>query len=483
MLSTNRGSTEGNHIAVGQFQFISIQAPNDGKDRVTRRLARSHAVKQALKNKRKLQQESRDNFRITTSQDTRGMLAGRRPRTGIMAMSFLSPSAGKLDPFETLAVDASRLQALLNDHKAWQAPEPVFSVAEEAAFQSFRSVFRTGLVDPALLNAVMLSLAFSVAGGSINRECLGYQGQTISYVRERMGSLCEATSEATIGAILLLAGVEARLGMQSQVQLHMGAVRLLLDICQRENVNLNGGIKRAIFWQDLNSSVLAGSSRIVDHTTFSELEWTRDQFSHQFSSGYFRLPSGFQMRSHLFSREFMEVIEDLNALQCVRDNTSFKKCDATTMAYINNHTASIQSRLACLPNPSGLVSCCRLATYLCATMLCCKVWCALVIPLHVSSQLLGELQKANNDPVWNNNSDLFLWLLYIGGAFSPVGAVRSGYIELLRSHNISRRKILLTSWPTLLETMKRFIWSDKAFMTHFKAFWEDNFASISFTGT
>jgi len=92
--------------------------------------------------------------------------------------------------------------------KARQAPEPVFSVAEELAFQNFRSVFRTGLVDPALLNAVMLSFVFAVTGGSINRECLGYQGQAISYIRERMSSPDEATSESTIGAILLLAGVE-----------------------------------------------------------------------------------------------------------------------------------------------------------------------------------------------------------------------------------------------------------------------------------
>jgi hypothetical protein len=79
---------------------------------------------------------------------------------------------------------------------------------EELAFQNFRSVFRTGLVDPALLNAVMLSLAFAVTGGSIDRECLRYQGQAISYIREKMSSLDEATSESTIGAILLLAGVE-----------------------------------------------------------------------------------------------------------------------------------------------------------------------------------------------------------------------------------------------------------------------------------
>ena len=54
----------------------------------------------------------------------------------------------------------------------------------------------------------MLSLVFAVTGGSINRECLGYQSQAISYIRERLNSLDEAASESTIGAILLLAGVE-----------------------------------------------------------------------------------------------------------------------------------------------------------------------------------------------------------------------------------------------------------------------------------
>ena len=48
--------------------------------------------------------------------------------------------------------------------KAGQAPEPVFSVAEALAFQNFRTVSRMGLVDPALLNAVMLSFTFAVWG-------------------------------------------------------------------------------------------------------------------------------------------------------------------------------------------------------------------------------------------------------------------------------------------------------------------------------
>ncbi len=36
--------------------------------------------------------------------------------------------------------------------------------------------------------------------------------------------------------------------MKSQVQLHMGAVQLLLETCRRKGIYLTGGIKRAIFW-------------------------------------------------------------------------------------------------------------------------------------------------------------------------------------------------------------------------------------------
>ena len=99
--------------------FISMQAPDEAKDQITRRLARSHAVKQALENKRKLQQESRDNFRVTTSKDKLKLrrLVNKRTRTRALAVSLFSLSAVTLDPFQTLAVDSSRLQTLLGNCK------------------------------------------------------------------------------------------------------------------------------------------------------------------------------------------------------------------------------------------------------------------------------------------------------------------------------------------------------------------------------
>jgi hypothetical protein len=128
--------------------------------------------------------------------------------------------------------------------------------------------------------------------------------------------------------------------------------------------------------QDLNSSILAGSRRVFDHTTFTELQWTRDSFSPNF----FSLPPGLQVRSDILTKEFVEVLEDIHALQCIRDIPGSTR-DVMLMTHINNHTASIQSRLVNLPKLSPLLRCCHLAAYVCSIRLCCTVWCPLVIPV------------------------------------------------------------------------------------------------------
>jgi hypothetical protein len=93
---------------------------------------------------------------------------------------------------------------------ARQAAEPVFSVADPVLFQDFGSVFRTDLDDPALRNAVLLTFALAVTGGNMDNECVGYQNRALAVVRERMSSPETAASLPTLGAILLLAGVEVR---------------------------------------------------------------------------------------------------------------------------------------------------------------------------------------------------------------------------------------------------------------------------------
>jgi hypothetical protein len=289
----------------------------------------------------------------------------------------------------------------------------------------------------------------------------------------------------------------------------MGAIRHILEVCQRKGVYLSDDIKRAVFWwvawsiswrlkltlnnrSDLNGWVMTGSSRVVDHTTFSELQWTRDS-SH---TDFFILPPGFKSHSYLLGHDFVEILKDVFALQCIRDSEILGIEDAMPMAQIDNQQASIQSRLASLPICSPILDCCHQAAYLCSTMLRCKIWRTSTIPVsqshwlrlpatllldcanfthhqsHLSLQLLCKLQAATGHPVWDDSPDLLAWLLHIGGAFAPAGTIRQGYVELLHL-NHSRFRWLYTSWSELLAVLKRFIWSDKAFLSQVKAFWEE----------
>ncbi|KAJ5748800.1 N-ethylmaleimide reductase [Penicillium nucicola] len=448
-----------------KFHFVSSKSP-DG--RTAKRIARSHAVARGLENKRKLQQKSGLNFHVVSLKggSSRNLDKKKTPRPRLAPKITLS--AEESSAFQMLAAESPKLQALFSRCKLQHATEPVFSVSDELVLQNFRPILRKGLDDHALLSAAMLTFSFAITNGCIDAECLRYKGQALSSIRQRMNSPDLATAESTLGAILLLAGVEAQLGVPRQVQLHMGAIQQILDICGRKGVFLSDGIKRAIFWSDLNASVMTGSNRVVDHTTFAELQWERDPFTRQF----FTLPPGFQAHSQLLGSSFVEVLKDVFALQCIRESTYFEKEDTIAMAHIDNHQASIQSRLAHLPNHCSISECCHLAAYICSTMLRCKLWRTSTIPSHLSSRLLGKLQEADHDFLWDDWPELLAWLLYIGGAFAPTGDIRSGYLTLLHLNRTSRLKELYSSWSDLLGILKQFIWSEKAFESQVKAFFE-----------
>ncbi|KAK5275479.1 hypothetical protein LTR40_012966, partial [Exophiala xenobiotica] len=177
-----------------RFHFISIQNPADAKDRDKRRLARSHAIKHSMQSRRKPLQASTSDASEASAQT-------------LVPWSVFAPESA-YGPFETLFGDSPKLSTLLSHDLAKQAVEPVFSIADPVIFQDFDSVFRNDLDDPALLSAIKLSFAFAVTGGNIDHECLHYQNEAMSTIRERMNSPDTALGLPTLGAILLLAGVE-----------------------------------------------------------------------------------------------------------------------------------------------------------------------------------------------------------------------------------------------------------------------------------
>ena len=61
------------------------------------------------------------------------------------------------------------------------------------------------------------------------------------------------------------------------------------------------------------------------------------------------MPEGFQRRSELFSEDFLERLEDIHAMQCVRDSPIYSPEDTISMMLIDNQQAWVQSRLADVP--------------------------------------------------------------------------------------------------------------------------------------
>lgn len=141
--------------------------------------------------------------------------------------------------------------------------------------------------------------------------------------------------------------------------------------------------------QDLNSSVLIGSTRAFDHTTFPALDWERNPAASQ----SYILPPGFQKASQLLDPNLVEILKDVHGLQRIRDGDFFDKQDMVLLRTIDNHQASIQSRLMSLPAQSSISDSCRLGAYLCSTTLRCKLWHASVVPV---SQVKGSLPSTTH---------------------------------------------------------------------------------------
>ena len=152
--------------------------------------------------------------------------------------------------------------------------------------------------------------------------------------------------------------------------------------------------------QDLNAAILSGSSRIVDHTTFGELQWTREALP----ADFFAVPAGFQTQSNLFPGDLLEVLKDIRALQWIRDRPIYSRTNPSEMARINDQIASIQSRLERLRNFTPTMECFRLAAYICSVMLCCSVWCAAVFP--VSQALFPDSMHLSSRQMCDETSRL-----------------------------------------------------------------------------
>jgi hypothetical protein len=96
-----------------EFQFIVFLNTDGVRDRQNQRAARSYAGKRGHQKRRTRLVQDMNHFKISTPQDMTTAVAGSSTRQGRLANPTTDIDVNRLDPFDTLAVDALRLQELL----------------------------------------------------------------------------------------------------------------------------------------------------------------------------------------------------------------------------------------------------------------------------------------------------------------------------------------------------------------------------------
>jgi len=179
-----------------QFCFLPLRGLSVKSKSTQLQRARSHAIKHALAKKRSVQQQTGQNFLASK-------LGGRLEQVAV-------PQVLKLQDHEVITfLLGSDSHVLLQQRQSEErvAFDPVFSIADELILPNFRSIFQTGLCDPALLSATMLTFSFATMG-TRDRRFFESHSQVLQSIRGRMDTQKTAVAESTLGAILLLAGIE-----------------------------------------------------------------------------------------------------------------------------------------------------------------------------------------------------------------------------------------------------------------------------------
>ncbi|KAL7902837.1 hypothetical protein HDV63DRAFT_384728 [Trichoderma sp. SZMC 28014] len=449
-----------------KFRFITFQDPNTVKLKSIQRVIRSHGAKKSLEGRKKKLKEVTGNFRHFKTdrlQHTSASKQGNDAKSSIDIQSCGST--------QSLAIsNSARLQSLIGNKTASQALEPVCNFSEATAHQKFNKIFHDGFNDEALSNAIMLSLTFAANEYHFTQDCATFKNTTIRHINHKISSSLDPPAVSQmIGAILLLIGVEWRLGNKPRVEMHLAGVMQLLNFCDSKLIHLHDGIKRAIFWQDLNSAWIIGSERRFAHDSFPELHWSRNPFL----SSVYMLPPGFEPLRHEFGSDLIKVVQDIYALQHYRESSIVDLDDPTSLLHLDNHQASIESRLyshfLTTDESSGVLAGCILALYLCTYMLFSEVWAGHFIPSHMSAKLLRVLRDTKKSNSWEINRDAMLWCTIVGGTFAQLGVTRSEYILLLHQSGYGT---LPSAWKETESFLEKFLWSKKVFYGPGKALWD-----------
>lgn len=170
-------------------------------------------------------------------------------------------------------------------------------------------------------------------------DVLRYKGEAIHHINANLGS--SSSYECTIGAILLLAGVEWRTKATANAQIHLRGIAQLLRVAEAENRGLSATVRRSVFWQDVNAAVVGGTNRVLDRAAFPKFLWGRTTFSVDWAL----LPSGFEDVRDELDDATVEILQDVYVLQKHSQTLMCCKFDLEVVHHMDNIQACIEARV------------------------------------------------------------------------------------------------------------------------------------------
>jgi hypothetical protein len=194
---------------------------------------------------------------------------------------------------------------------------------------------------------------------------------------------------------------------------------------------------------------------------------------------YCVIAPGIKTLAQLFVRmDLVDILQDMSYLTTFLESLRFgSNMTEETFLYFDDARSSIEFRILCLPGKKkihgdtetdNIEESSRLVALIYVKVAFFQVEPTAPIHVFLSNRLMIALMKQNLQSCWENQSELLLWVLFIGGSVTQRGSTRSWFLAALKMVCSYLHK---SCWHDIKETLSNYLWSDRIWEDRCKRLW------------
>lgn len=319
--------------------------------------------------------------------------------------------------------------------------------------------------------------ALAANNNTPNIEILVYRGHLLGSLTKTMAMPGWTPKVSTLTAMLMLIGYEYRTESNdySSIIAHINGIQIIMNMLKAECIAVVEQVQRALFWQDLLSSLVLGTSRLLSHIDYEVFKGHIELSHHE----EWLKVSGFMTVATSWPRKFSVILQELDTLCRIIDEGTEAKEECLLL---DNLQANIESRLVDLLNLSRhsvnnslrpLYEASVLATYLCTYKLSVGIWDGCFVPEFCIDQVFKNVQLILEDVQWLSSYNLLLWLLFLIGGLTARTSMRKRIIVFIKTvFRTQSGTDLLGDWALVRRILATFVFSEKIMGESFLRVWE-----------